>query len=176
MFLDNFSIENSDKTLTIKPNLLLNNNNKQLAYSTEPICLALSNKNKIITKKTNNSLTKQTSVKLKNSNQNIQYSIKKKYNKNLLNDSIIETKQKQFHLTELLFKCIKNKNFLTKKNYDSQSFLKVRIQTLCLIAAFFPGIGCLFCISYTYLFQFDVVKKFTSTHCNNINRFIYKKN
>lgn len=61
-----------------------------------------------------------------------------------------------------------------QKKYDSSFYLspdlKVRIRTIGLIGAFLPGIGCFFCIAYTYLFQLDIVKNFTSTHCENVKR------
>lgn len=45
---------------------------------------------------------------------------------------------------------------------------KLRIRTLCLLGALLPGIGCYFCIVYTYLFQFDRVLNFTSTNCPDV--------
>uniref|UniRef100_A0A914PUX6 Post-GPI attachment to proteins factor 2 n=1 Tax=Panagrolaimus davidi TaxID=227884 RepID=A0A914PUX6_9BILA len=45
---------------------------------------------------------------------------------------------------------------------------RIRIRTLCFLGALLPGLGCYFCIAYTYLFQFDRVLNFTSSHCPNV--------
>ncbi|CAD5212436.1 unnamed protein product [Bursaphelenchus okinawaensis] len=45
---------------------------------------------------------------------------------------------------------------------------KMKIKTLCLLGALLPGIGCYFCVAYTYLFQFDRVLNFTSTNCPEV--------
>uniref|UniRef100_A0A1I7SX39 Transmembrane protein n=1 Tax=Bursaphelenchus xylophilus TaxID=6326 RepID=A0A1I7SX39_BURXY len=45
---------------------------------------------------------------------------------------------------------------------------KMKIKTLCLLGALLPGIGCYFCVCYTYLFQFDRVLNFTSTNCPDV--------
>lgn len=47
---------------------------------------------------------------------------------------------------------------------------RFNIRTLCLIGALLPGIGCYFCIAYTYAFQLDRVKNFTSTNCEGVKR------
>uniref|UniRef100_A0A183C2E8 DUF3524 domain-containing protein n=1 Tax=Globodera pallida TaxID=36090 RepID=A0A183C2E8_GLOPA len=43
-----------------------------------------------------------------------------------------------------------------------------RLRTLCLIGALLPGVGCYVCLFYTFLFQSDRIRNFTSSHCPNV--------
>ncbi|KAL3078370.1 hypothetical protein niasHS_012031 [Heterodera schachtii] len=43
-----------------------------------------------------------------------------------------------------------------------------RLRTLCLIGALLPGVGCYFCLFYTFLFQSDKIRNFTSTNCPDV--------
>lgn len=47
---------------------------------------------------------------------------------------------------------------------------KIKVRTLCLLGALLPGLGCYFVIGYTYLFQYDRVLNFSSSHCPNVTR------
>uniref|UniRef100_A0A914V8D2 CWH43-like N-terminal domain-containing protein n=1 Tax=Plectus sambesii TaxID=2011161 RepID=A0A914V8D2_9BILA len=43
------------------------------------------------------------------------------------------------------------------------------MRTIAIFGAFMPGFGCYAVIAYTYLFQMDRVKNFTSTDCPNVS-------
>ncbi|VDL62613.1 unnamed protein product [Nippostrongylus brasiliensis] len=46
----------------------------------------------------------------------------------------------------------------------------VAVRMIVMMGALLPGIGCYFCIAYTYIFQFDVIKNFTqSDQCPEVN-------
>lgn len=178
MSVDHLTIENLQSTLvnlTLTPNLFSKDNNKNsnLTQSTKTICSTSSDESGIKSETSNLSEISYKIIDLKQNN----YSSKTESGYNLSTNSYENNKKISISSSESSSENNNIKNFSIKKqNYNLSSFLtpdfKVRIRTLCLIGAFLPGIGCFFCISYTYLFQLDVVKNFTSTHCKNVNRLI----
>ncbi|WKX94985.1 hypothetical protein Q1695_011888 [Nippostrongylus brasiliensis] len=48
-----------------------------------------------------------------------------------------------------------------------------KMRMIVMMGALLPGIGCYFCIAYTYIFQFDVIKNFTqSDQCPEVNSIL----
>ncbi|KHJ89136.1 hypothetical protein OESDEN_11048 [Oesophagostomum dentatum] len=46
----------------------------------------------------------------------------------------------------------------------------LRMRFVVCMGALLPGLGCYFCIAYTYIFQFDVIKNFTqSDQCPDVH-------
>ncbi|KAE9555806.1 hypothetical protein FO519_001020 [Halicephalobus sp. NKZ332] len=49
-----------------------------------------------------------------------------------------------------------------------KSDARIKIRTLSLLGALLPGLGCYFCIAYTYIFQYERVASFQSSHCPSV--------
>uniref|UniRef100_A0AC34RLS9 Uncharacterized protein n=1 Tax=Panagrolaimus sp. JU765 TaxID=591449 RepID=A0AC34RLS9_9BILA len=63
-------------------------------------------------------------------------------------------------------------NFTTTNSGFEKPDGKIKVRTLCLLGALLPGLGCYFVIAYTYLFQYDRVMNFSSSHCPNVSRYV----